>query len=367
MNIQMKKGTGPAVATYGKSSNSLYLVLLLLLPVAWSCKHKETTATVKNNAPVITDNGTRIEIPDPKVAAFFQTETVGSGDVTAEMNAPAKVAAAVVSSSENSGSNVILFDNPELASTYSQLTQNMNNITQKKNIVAQKSAVVKQKQIEVQRYEDLAAHGAGTGKDVSDAKTDLLLAESDLKLAQSDVNTEQAGIMEHEAILKSGGFNPSALSRTGAGNVYITCDVPENQISKIRAGTACTLSFPSFPGEQIKGSIDNIADVIDNSTRMVKVRITVPNKDNRIKAGMFAMVGFGVSEGNNMTVPATSIITVQGKNYVFVKKSDAVFERRAIMAGQQLGDRIIIYSGLQPGESVATSGVMQLKGLSFGY
>lgn len=367
MHIKMIKGIKPAAEKAYKIRNSLYMVLFLLLTTALGCKHKEAPQSIKDTSPVVTDSGTHIEIPDPKVAAFFQTETIGSGDVTANMSAPAKVAAAVLASSESSGANVVLFDNPELASTYSQLTQNMNNITQKKNIVAQKSAVVKQKQIEVQRYEDLAAHGAGTGKDVSDAKTDLLLAESDLKLAQSDVNTEQAGIMEHEAILKSGGFNPLALSRAGAGNVYVTCDVPENQISKIKAGTACTLTFPSFPGEQFKASIDNIADVIDNSTRMVKVRITVANKDNRIKAGMFAMVAFGVSEGNNITVPAVSIITVQGKNYVFVKKSGSAFERRPVTAGQQLGDRIIIYNGLQSGESVAVSGVMQLKGLSFGY
>lgn len=340
------------------------MLLLLALSSTLGCKHKEQPVNVKNLAPVVTGNGAHIDIPDPAVDSFFKTEAVGSGDVTADMSAPGKVAAAVVASSQG---KLILFDNPDLASTYSQLTQHMNNIAQKKNIVSQKSAVVKQKQIEVQRYEDLAAHGAGTGKDVSDAKTDLLLAESDLKMAQSEVNTEQAGIMEHEALLKSGGFNPGALSSAGPGSVYITCDIPESQISKIKAGIVCTLKFPSFPNEQFNGSIDNIADVIDNSTRMVKVRITMSNKDNRIKAGMFAMVGFGINEGNNNTIPAASIVTVQGKNYVFVKKSATAFERREVMTGQQLGDRIIVYSGLQPGEAVATTGVMQLKGLSFGY
>ncbi len=343
---------------------SRFCLLVCLVTGAWGCKHKEAPVTAKDLSPVVSNNGLNISIPDPAIDTFFKTEKVGNGLVTAEMSAPGKVAAAVVSSSQG---KLILFDNPDLASTYSQLTQNLNNITQKKNIVAQKSAVIKQKQIEVQRYEDLAAHGAGTGKDVSDAKTDLLLAESDLKMAQSDVNTEQAGIMEHEALLKSGGFNPGALSSMMPGNVYVTCDIPENQIGKIKAGTVCTLSFPSFPNEKFSGNIDNITDVIDNSTRMIKVRITLPNKDNRIKAGMFVMVGFGINEGNNNTVPAASLITVQGKNYVFVKKSATAFERREVTIGQQLGDRVIVYSGLQPGEEVAVAGVMQLKGLSFGY
>jgi cobalt-zinc-cadmium efflux system membrane fusion protein len=366
MNISVKHFISTMKLTHAFTKVQLpaSIGLFLLLLVSASCKHKTTTNTASDTSPKVSADGMSIQIPDPKVDSFFSTVVVNSGDVVADLTAPGKVAAAVVSSSQG---NIILFDNPDLASTYSQLTQHMNNIVQKKNIVAQKAAVIQQKRIEVQRYQDLAAHGAGTGKDVSDAKTDLLLAESDLKLAQSDLNTEQAGIMEHEALLKSGGFNPNALTAAGAGNVYITCDIAENQISKIKPGASCKLTFQSFPGEKFTGKIDNIADVIDNATRMVKVRITLPNSDNRIKAGMFALVSFDVNEGNNFTLPASSLITVQGNNYVFVKTDDKTFIMRAVTIGQQIGDRVIIYSGLQSGEKVAVSGVMQLKGLSFGY
>ena len=50
-----------------------------------------------------------------------------------------------------------------------------------------------------------------------------------------------------------------------------------------------------------------------------------------------------------------------------MKKSDNEFERREIQVGQQIGDRIIVFSGVKSDDQVAVKGVMQLKGLSFGY
>ena len=58
---------------------------------------------------------------------------------------------------------------------------------------------------------------------------------------------------------------------------------------------------------------------------------------------------------------------MQGRNYVFLKTAPQVFERREVNIGDQIGDRIVAFSGLKDGENVVTKGVMQLKGLSFGY
>jgi multidrug efflux pump subunit AcrA (membrane-fusion protein) len=100
---------------------------------------------------------------------------------------------------------------------------------------------------------------------------------------------------------------------------------------------------------------------------MVKIRIILKNPENRLKAGMFALVSFGVAEGFNISVRKTALITVQGQNYVFVKKGSSEFDRREVGVGHQIGDRVVIYSGLMPEEKVAVDGVIQLKGLSFGY
>ena len=91
------------------------------------------------------------------------------------------------------------------------------------------------------------------------------------------------------------------------------------------------------------------------------------NSDGKLKAGMFGTVGFGVSEGKNISVNKDALITIQGKSYVFVKSGENGFQRKEVNIGDQIGDRIIVFSGLDNGDSVAIKGVMQLKGLSFGY
>jgi hypothetical protein len=332
--------------------NTIYILLFLVL--FSSCGSNENKPTVEQTTPTVSNNGTTISFPNTNTVSFFKTEKINSTTIEAELNSPAKIVATVLPSGEGASQNIILFDNPELSGNYTQLIQHQINISQIQNIN------LKQKQIELERTKDLVLHGAATGQD-------LLNAQTALSIEQTNLANEKAALIEHETKLKSGGFNPEILRKAKAGTAYIICDIPENQISKIKAGQSCNIVFTAFPNEKITGKVDAIADLLDNVTRMVKVRITIQNAANKLKAGMFATVSFGISEGNFITISKTSLITVQGKNYVFVKKSATEFERREIQTGQQIGDRLIVFSGLDNGDEIAIEGVMQLKGLSFGY
>jgi multidrug efflux pump subunit AcrA (membrane-fusion protein) len=343
-----------------------YSVVIIAISVV-GCKGKKDKAKEVNTSPTVTEQGTKITFPDTAYTTFFATEIIGKGNVNAQFAAPAKIVATVLPSREGAGQNIVLFDNPDLASNYSQLIQHLINIKQKQNIVEQKKSIIKQKQIELTRFKDLANHGAGTGKDVSDAQTDLIMAETELRIAINDIANEKTGIIEHEAKLKLGGFNPELLQKGGTNKAYVICDIPENQMTKIKEGTNCNISFTAFPNETFTGHIDDLADVVDNATRMVKLRISIDNSTGKFKAGMFASVSLGISEGNNITIANTALVTIQGKNYAFVKTAPTVFERKEINIGSQIGDRIIVYTGLNTNDQVATNGVMQLKGLSFGY
>ena len=107
--------------------------------------------------------------------------------------------------------------------------------------------------------------------------------------------------------------------------------------------------------------------MVDNVTRLLKLRIGITNPDRRLKAGMFGNARFGLKEGKFLTVPMEALVIVQGKNYVFVRKSKLEFERRAVSIGQQANSRVIVFDGIDEHEDVVVKGTMQLKGLSFGY
>ncbi|MBC9932050.1 efflux RND transporter periplasmic adaptor subunit [Chitinophaga qingshengii] len=344
---------------------------LSIASIAWlamSCGQHHENKPAAATKTVVTDSGRTIQLPpDSLTLHFFKTEEAVQSDLNAELMAPAHVAATVVRSSGNAAQNVVLFDNPDLTASYTEMLQHIINIREKGNIIRQKKAIAAQKQIELARFKDLAEHGAGTGKDVSDAKTDLISAETESAIAETDLANEKTSIIEHESKLKLAGFDPQALVSAKADKIWVICEMPENQITKVKEGSGCTLQFNSYPGETFNGTIENVGEVVDNITRMVKLRITISDIQHKLRAGMYATVKFGVSEGNTLSVPRSAVVTVQGKNYVFVKKDDRTFLRREILSGAQVNDRMVVLSGIQPGEQVVTDGSMQLKGLSFGY
>ena len=304
--------------------------------------------------PIISNGGQTISFPDSGSTAFFKTQKIIRSSINADFEATGKIAAMVVSSRTGASQNIILFENPDLASNFTQLIQHQINISQIKNIN------IKQKQIELERTRDLQQHGAATGQD-------LLNAQSALSMEQTNLANEKAALIEHEVKLESGGFHPEMLRNAKPGTAYIICDIPENQISRMKEGSVCIIQFSAFPDEKFTGKIDDIVNAMDNTTRMVKLRISIDKSSSKLKVGMFADISFSLSEGSFININKNSLITVQGKNYVFVKISSTNFERKEIKTGQQIGDAIIVYNGLNIGDNIAVEGVMQLKGLSFGY
>lgn len=332
--------------------NSIYIISFFMLFI--SCGEKETKPIEKHNPPVASNNGLNITFPDEKAFSFFNTETIGSTNMEGALSTPGIVAATVLPSGQGTAQNIVLFNNPDLGSHYSQFIQHQTNINQIEGVT------IKQKQLELQRTEDLLAHGAVTGQD-------LINIQTELAIEQSHLANERTSLIEQESQLKSGGFDPAVLRKAKAQTAFVICDIPENQIGQISEGQVCDIVFSAFPSETITGKVDGIADMVDSQTRMVKVRITVANPSNKIKSGMYAKVSFDVKKGDIISIPKPSLITVKGKHYVFVKVSSNEFERREVQIGEHMGGRVLVFDGLENGDEIAVEGVMQLKGLSFGY
>ncbi|GAB3023265.1 efflux RND transporter periplasmic adaptor subunit [Spirosoma pulveris] len=314
------------------------LVLLALLTIA--CKDKPKPVVTAPPRPTISTDGSRISFPDSVMMRAFTTQPARSGAIHTDFSAPGHVAAMVVRSGENPAERLVLFDDPGLSDNYTAILQHRINIqTERGNL---------------ERVKDLQAHGAASGKEVIEAQTQLA--------------NEEAAIISDEATLKLAGFDPEALRTARPNTILVVCEIPENQFGSIRRGLNCTLNFTAFPNERFAGRIDNVNDYVDNTTRQIKLRISVANPDGRLKAGMFATAEFGIKEaGQYITVTRDAIVTVQGRDYVFVRTAPQVIERRPVELGQQREDRVVVQNGLKESDQVVTANVLQLKGLSFGY
>lgn len=83
---------------------------------------------------------------------------------------------------------------------------------------------------------------------------------------------------------------------------------------------------------------------------------------------MFATVKFPEETGSDsVVIPFNSVVTVEGKNYVFVEETPREFFRREVVLGISTRERVNVLEGLTKGDRVVVEGAILLKGLSFGF
>ncbi len=178
-------------------------------------------------------------------------------------------------------------------------------------------------------------------------------------LADTTVRAPFAGIVGERFVsigdYVTRGTKVASVMRVDPLRVELT--VPEQYVSAVAAGREVTFEVDAYPGETFAGQVRFVSPSVAADTRALTLEAIVPNGANRLKPGFFATAQ--IEEARmlpGLLVPATAVRTVSGTARVFVIAGDRV-EERVVMAGQPVGDRVEITSGLKAGERVVASGV----------
>ena len=331
------------------------IIIIVLCLYLFSCGRKDLHDTASTMPSIhISSNGDTIIFDNLEQVNLFETEIIKPDTLETQLEAPGKIAALIMSSQQGADRPLILFDDPELSGNYTQLIQHQINIHQIQNVN------IKQRQIELERIKDLYTKGASSGQD-------LLNAETALAIEMTNLLNEKAALIEHETKLISAGFSVEQLKKTPPGSAILICEIPENLMNYVQSNQTCFIHFSAMANQDIKAKVEALADIVDNETRMIKVRILLNQQSGIIKLGMFAQVKFYLKKFEGLSVNKSSLITVQGKHYVFVKKNINTMVRRQVKIGSQMENRVVVYDGIKVGEEVVITQAFQLKGLSFGY
>jgi Cu(I)/Ag(I) efflux system membrane fusion protein len=138
--------------------------------------------------------------------------------------------------------------------------------------------------------------------------------------------------------------------------------IQEKDIAAAAAGAEAMLKTQAYPGEEFRGRLVLVGDVVDAGTRTVEGRVEVPNGGGRLKPGMFVAASVAASgERRALVVPEESIQDDGGRPIVFVKTGERTYARREVQTGERIGGRVEIVRGLAEGETVVTSGSFLLK------
>lgn len=139
--------------------------------------------------------------------------------------------------------------------------------------------------------------------------------------------------------------------------VWVMADVAESDIGLIKPGTRAQITFRAYPNEPVEGQVTLIYPEMKPETRTVRVRIEVPNTDERLRADMYADVLFrtGADETPVVTVPNSAVIDSGSQQVVFVVKGEGRFEPRAVALGRRGEGYREVLSGIREGEEVVTT------------
>jgi cobalt-zinc-cadmium efflux system membrane fusion protein len=135
--------------------------------------------------------------------------------------------------------------------------------------------------------------------------------------------------------------------------VWILCDVFENDISKIKVGQLAQIHVDAYPDKVLNGRIGDIGPVLDPSIRTAKVRIEVHNP-GYLKLGMFVTATFDSRTLKTFaSVPSTAVLHLHDRDWVFVPAGDNQFKRTEVRGGRILPNgKQEILSGLAVGQQV---------------
>jgi membrane fusion protein, heavy metal efflux system len=228
------------------------------------------------------------------------------------------------------------------------------------------------------RAKDLYAHGAvslGTLEQAedteNDAKADLVAAEGQLETlgVSKDHPSNIVGINApiSGVIIAQNVTNAAAAGVTFSGSstaftiadlsvVWIICDVYENDIPKIQLGQPAQIRLNAYPGRVLTGHISDIGPVLDPSIRTAKIRIEVANP-GILKLGMFVTATFeSKTKQVHAVVPASSVMHLHDREWVFVPAGGNSFRRVEVHAGDMLpGNKQDIVAGLNVGQQVVSN------------
>jgi len=146
------------------------------------------------------------------------------------------------------------------------------------------------------------------------------------------------------------------------GEVIVTADVPEEQVSLLQIGEPATITSPAAPDHPISGRIEYVGEVVDPTRRMVDVRVGVANGERTLRPNAFVDVEFPITGPPRIVVPAEAVVNDDDHAFVFVRRADdrGTIERRTVTPGFQRAGKAEIVSGLAPGETYVSKGAILL-------
>lgn len=163
--------------------------------------------------------------------------------------------------------------------------------------------------------------------------------------------TEGSYVMEGAAIIKLANLN----------SLWLETQVNVNYAKSLKIGQSAKLTFADYPNNEINAKISFINPEINPDSRLLLIRMEVPNPNLLLKPGMQAVARLTQSNLKGMFIPIDAVIRDENATYIWVEKSHGIFENVMVETGAESNGMIEIKSALDPTKKVVITGAYAIN------
>ena len=138
-------------------------------------------------------------------------------------------------------------------------------------------------------------------------------------------------------------------------SVWAIGQVFEYEAARLHVGDKVEVEFPYGQAARREATIDFIYPDVDPQTRRVRFRVTLDNRDRKLKPDTYVSLVWHGDATDRLVIPKEAVIDAGARKYTLLALADGYFAPRDVQVGPAVGDFYPVISGIAEGERVVTS------------
>lgn len=255
-------------------------------------------------------------------------------------------------------------------------TEQLADIQSAEAGVSAQDATLRKASSILNRRKTLIQTGALSQQEVDSAQQEFLSAQKDLDAAKARLETAQEALKQTELRADADGtitarnvevgqvVQASAtvftLAHDGARDAVF--NVQENALSTGAEPISLNVSLLSRPDISVPAKIREVSPTLDRSLGTVRVKLSVENAPPEMTLGAAIVANVVLAQQDRISIPWQSIFSKEGNPAVWVVDRDALTTAlKPVKIERYDADRVVLTSGIEPGELVIVDGVQFLR------
>ena len=228
----------------------------------------------------------------------------------------------------------------------------------------------------LERYQKLYANGAISQQALDNAKFTRDMAAGKLASSQGTYENAASKLEGTDVITPQGGtvvkrnFQEGYYANAGTAlfniadttSLILKINIPEGQIGSVALGTTCDVVIPAMNDKKVQGTITKLAQVADLPARTFAAEVTVDNRDNSLRGGLYANVSLqSMPKDNVLIIPQAAIVMREDQRTVYVVDNNGKVSRKVLTTGYIGDGKVEVLNGLTEQDQIIIAGQNRVR------